>query len=751
MGYAAADTGKKSRIPAGEVDDFLSEARDLYEYARSADQDDREEAEDDNQFANASDKEKSQWDAVVKQRRLAMSRPVMQENRIPTFIAQVANDSRQNAPAIAIAPGDGGQQETADYFRDRIRHIEYESNADIAYDTAREQQVTTARSALRVKTEWIKGTFDQKICIEVIDDQFSVIWDPAAMEYDRSDAEFVFVQCLMSKAEHTRRFGKAATDRALSFTGMDSSLSDWLGVGDNGQMIRVCEYFRKEYRKRTLLLMGEGAIPIWKDQLSKEQYASFKGSSIAIREREEEDCTICQYVINGVEILSETDWLGKSIPVVPLWGRYATVNGKRRTFSLVRFAKEPQRQLNMFVSNIAEVIGQIPKTPILAPIGSIPANQENAWQNVNNSPLSYLLYKSFDPITMRELPRPERMHQEADIQALSMAYLQKVDAIKAAMGIFDASLGNRSNESSGIAIERRKKSSEIINYHFASNENRTRQAIGRILVEIIPLLDREMGKEYPTRNEKGETVFIKVGAPYFDKQAGKEVTHVLTDGDYGVTVSNGPSYNSLREAAYERDAQIIQAEPEMMGVIGDLLFQNDDTAGAPERRDRLKRYIQMKSPGLIPPDQDDPAQQVPPEVQQKIAALTEELNSAKAFAQKLQEEQAAKKPELEVKLKIAAEQEKTKRVLGLAALDSEEALTELESELNIAHNRAQRVHDVRMKLMDQQHQADMAAASADNDAAMQEGQQEHQAELQAGAQDHQSELAAVTSAKKEQK
>src|ERR1035437_3753041 len=153
--------------------DFLSEARRRYDFGKQADKLDREVAEDDNRFAHADDKDLGQWDKKAKTAR--KKRPVLQWNRIPTYIQQVTNDGRQNKPAIKINRGDEqSTQHTAEFYTGRIRQIEYESNVDTAKDTARDQQVTSGGGFVRVSTEWIPGTQTQRILVDKIDNQFSV-------------------------------------------------------------------------------------------------------------------------------------------------------------------------------------------------------------------------------------------------------------------------------------------------------------------------------------------------------------------------------------------------------------------------------------------------------------------------------------------------------------------------------------------------------------------------------------------------
>src|SRR5205085_2339345 len=141
--------------------------------------------------------------------------------------------------------------------------------------------------------------------------------------------------------------------------------------------------------------------------------------------------------------------------------------------------------------------------------------------------------------------------------------------------------------------------------------------------------------------------------------------------------------------------------PELLWVIGDQLFASDDTPGAEERSDRMKRYISMKSPGLI--QDTNQQQQIPPQVAQKMQQMTVQaqqsgsmIEALTSHVKQLTQEMEAKTAEMASRERIAAMQEETKRVLGLSKLNSEEAQTKLEQELGIIHKKLDRMHEASM-------------------------------------------------------
>lgn len=749
-----------------DVQEFLRIARDRYTFGLSVDAEDRKEAEYCNEFAANIKREgagTSQWNEVAAKARIAASRPVETWNRLPIYVAQVVNEGRQNKPAIKVAPMDGGTKETADFFQARIRHIEYESDADTARDTAREQQVTTGRGFIRVSTEYKPGATDQSLAVDPIPNQFSVVYDPAAIKYTRADGEWCFVVSRISKEKHKRDYGAESIVNSLDFTTDGNPAPEWIGVGEGGELIQVAEYWVKDFKERVLckLAMPDGSFSKgYQDELPADHPP-------IVAKRKEQCASVWQYIINGAEILEETEWIDYDIPIVPYWGREATVEGKRRTFSLICNAISPQRAVNLYVSNILEQIAQMPKTPYKVAVGSIPANLEIDYENLNNSPKAYILYNAYDEDGTRPLPPPMREVTEPPIQALTIGLNQAIDAIKAAMGIFDAALGAKSNETSGIAIERRKQQTGIVNFHFPDNEQRSNKYLGSILCRCIKKLDRA-GMNVPVRDEMGKTRLVPIGVAHPDPKTGLPITVDPSVGDYGVSVSSGKSYNSQREEAFERDTALVTADPELMWVIGDQMFALDDTAGSEDRAERMKRAIEMKTPGLI--QEPGQQQQIPPQVQQQMLAMQQKLQQTEAFAQSLHEQIETKKPELQnktqlaqldadIKLKLAQmdidfkrEQLAVEAMLKEAALGSTEAIAELTARLDVLDAERQRLHELttlqatqdhQASLQDsaQQHQADQATQSQDAAAQSQAIGQDHEASMAEQAAENQPEAA----------
>lgn len=613
--------------PAQPGSEFFEKLRRRFDQGQQVDAEDRKAAEEDVAFAAG-----KQWDDAIAKARKEAKRPVLTENRLGPSIQQVVNDSRQNKPAIRCTPDDGGNEDTAEYFQHRIRQIEYESDADIAYDTANEQQVTCGRGWYRVRTHYkYPGSDEQCIRIEPIEDQFSVVWDPAAQRYDLEDADWTFVVRTISKSQHEREFGKDTTASKQGFyLKTDNPAPKWIGLGGSGELIQIADYYYKDYGD-----LREDGLPKVK---------------------------IC--ITNGVEILDETEWIGTTIPVIPTWGLRKVVEGEVRTYSLIRPAKDPQKLVNLYVSNIAEQIAQIPKAPYIAAEGSI-AGREAEWGSANTHPKAVLQYKSF--VNGQQVPPPTRNNAEPPIQSLVIGYRNAVDAIKATMGIFDASLGAGQPDVSGIAIRRRQTESDISNFHFPDNQERSRKRLGRILVEIIPLIDGAEPVTRPIRLPNGDVQIVKVNEPFYDAKTGKDVHYQPAQGQYGVVVSSGPSYTSARQEENERIGEFIKAMPELAWVMGDLYLETSDGPGAREMAERMKRAIAIKSPGIV--DGESDPRQMLQQASVKITQLTQQVQLLTQQGQQMADIIQSKRVEEDARFRV--ETLKSWTQLEIAKLNNE--------------------------------------------------------------------------------
>jgi hypothetical protein len=614
------------------VNDLLKTAKDRFRLASESESEIRKLALEDLEFRSG-----KQWPDEVKRDRELERRPCLTINRIPQFIRQVTNDQRQNRPSIKVNPvDDKADIETAKVLQGIIRHIEYNSNADIAYDSAFSSAVTHGFGYFRIITDYLSDdSFEQEILIKRIVNPFSVYFDPNHTEPDGSDAEWAFVFDVLSEEEFKQNYPKAKL----------SQMDDWRALGDGDgwvdrDTVRVAEYFYKEYEEIELVQMKDGTV-FKATEIPQDVPQEFIKSK---RKANVPSVKWCK--TNGIEILEETKWLGTYIPIVPVLGDEINVNGKKILEGIVRHAKDPQRMYNYWATSETEQIALAPKVPYIGAEGQFEGH-EAKWKTANVKNHAYLEYKQ-KSFNGQMAPPPQRNVYEPAVQAITNARMQSSEDLKATTGIYDAALGARSNENSGVAIQRRNNQSQTANFHFVDNLSRAIRHTGRIIVDLIPkIYDSSRAVRIIGENDEQQIVLIN----QVFEDGGKLVEHKLSYGKYDVAISNGPSYATKRQEALASMLDLTRAYPQVAQFAGDLMIKNMDWPGADEIAERIKKTI---PPDITMSEKDKQSIQIPPQVQQQlqqmgqmIEQLTKQLHGAQdQIEQKEREIQSKERIEL---------------------------------------------------------------------------------------------------------
>lgn len=557
--------------------DFMQTVRKRLAEALEADREEREKALADLQFL-----EGEQWPADVKNARTG--RPCLTINKLPTHVDQVVGEQRKNRPAIKVRPVDSrGDKKIANIFEGMIRNIEQASNADQSYDHAFEHAVACGRGNWRILTKYCDDdVFEQDIVIAPIPNCFSVIWDPASILYDRSDARFCFIISDISKDDYKEEYG----DEWQDFTDADGPYIDSWVQGD--KKVRIAEYFQKKKVKKTLHLLVDGRVIEAEKlrELVKDKDEEGKQKYAILRSREVEAHEIEWYKLDGRKVIEKKKWAGKYIPVVEVSGKELNVAGKRKRRGIVRHAKDPQRMYNYWRSSMTEVVALAPKNPYLVTPKMI-SGFEGKWNQAQTAALPYLPY-NVDPTApgtrpVRETPAtvPTGMANEAQVTD---------QEIRDTTGLQKASLGMQSNEKSGIAIRERKLEGDTGQFAYIDNLSRSIQYTGKILVDLIPKIydtERMVRLGLIDGNSEFETVNKKV----LDNKGNEVILNDLTVGKYDVAVTAGPSFTTQRVEAAQSMIEFMGAAPAAAPVIMDLVATNMDWPGSEEIAKRLKKIL----------------------------------------------------------------------------------------------------------------------------------------------------------------
>jgi hypothetical protein len=676
-----ANVGSNPAKSSKDDDNKMATMRHRLQMAQSAYSDSREDELDDLRFMAGSPDNQWQWPADVLATRGAVqgqtinARPCLTINKLPQHVRQVTNEQRQNRPSGKVIPADDNADvQVAEIFNGVVRHIEYMSDADVAYDTACDNQVTYGEGYIRLLTEYCNDeTFDQDIRIERVRNSFSVYMDPTIQDPCGADAEWCFVTEDILRDEYERMFPDASPISTLYSQGVgNDGLSSWL----QEDTIRIAEYFYNTYEKATLHLYPDNQTAFSGTPQDKQLTAMF---GKPIRTRIVDRKKVMWMKTNGFDILDEREWAGKWIPVVRVIGNEWEVEGRLHISGLVRNAKDAQRMYNYWTSQEAEMLALAPKAPFIGYGGQF-EGYEMQWKTANTTNWPYLeVNPDVTDGAGSVLPLPQRAPPPLPQTGLIQAKMGAADDIKGTTGQYDASLGMAGNERSGKAILAREKQGDVGTYHYVDNLARAIRHITRQIVDMIP-------KIYDTQRIAriigidGEVSMVKFNPAQpepvkeiRDQNGGMiEKIYNPSVGTYDVMVTTGPGYMTKRQEALDAMSQILQTNPQLWSVAGDLFIKNMDWPGAQEMAERFKKILDPKvlSEGDQSPEMAAAAQQ--------MEAMTQEMNRMTDIIQNVQDSVAQREVDIkEYKAQVDAYDAETKRISAVQNSMSPEQIQDI--------------------------------------------------------------------------
>jgi len=639
-------------------DDILDLANERFKAAETAGRENRKEAKDDLEFLKG-----DQWPADAKRMREAEQRPCLTINKHQAFLRQVVNDQRQNRPAIHVHPAnDGASKEVALILEGMARSIEYVSKADICYDTAVQGAASAGFGFFRFITDYESETsFDQVIKFDRIRNPLAVRIDPSSKQPDASDMNWCFIESSMARSEFKKEYPNAELSNEQVETEDD---------------IVIVEYYSIERKADELIQLSNGesgfksdlielpfGVTILKRRPSykrKVMWRKLAGRETKVSGSRSSVFSLAEFK----DVLEETEIPCHYIPVFMVIGSEVDIEGEVTYSGIIRDSKDSARMYNFWMTSATEEVSMRPKTPYIGAEGQF-AGHEEQWRQANIRSFSYLEYKP-KAINGILAPPPSRQPMADVPQGVLQMAMHASDEIKAVTGIYDASLGARGNETSGVAIGSRKQQSDLSNFHYTDNLHRTVRHAGQCLIDMIPkvysgerivqIIGRDDSISHAPINSKPKIPQL-VESPDGTVEAVQQILNDVTVGKYSVIVQAGPSYSSLREEARAAMMEMAGTWPKLMDVAGDEVVKAMDWPGAANISDRILKTI----PPEFRTTEGEEQQQIPPQVREMMSQATEYIKQLEQALQEAQSGVAVAQIKAESDQAIAAEKNQTQR------------------------------------------------------------------------------------------
>jgi len=648
-------------------------------------------------------------------------RPMLSISKIDQPIQLILNQERAAHLGVLLHPlYEDADKDTAERIQDIYRGIERDSFADLARTWAFERAVKAGFGCYRVLAEYADEggpPNDQKIVIKRILDQRCVLLDPFATEPDWSDGQKALIYEMVPFERYKRQYGTSsmASFTATDFDGLNEEIGEgwYTGSEDAGRSVRVAEYFYIESpddEQQSGSNAGTPPKPIVK---------------------------WCK--VNGVEVLDEADIPGRYIPIVPVLGQeLQPFDDKRRFFGLISRAKDPQRLLNISVSNAVGKNALATKVPWLVAEGQ----EEGHEQEFELSTTRNLAMVRYKPTSLsgQLVEPPRRLLESPDLSSDLLLIQQSNEYIQATTFTYDPSLGKQSKgQKPARAILAEQQQSEQGNSNYLDNLSRAIRHEARIVLGMLPTIYDRAGRIVHGVDGEENEQEIMINAPFVSgpdgrptpapapglldrgmqavglKKPKKPKLYDLKKGVYGVSVSVGKSQRDRMAAGSDALGQILQADPALMPILGPTWLNFQDWPGAKEAAELLKK---MQPPQLQKSDEgEEPS---PEELQAQNAQLKQMIEAAKQEMDAMR--QALETKQVEQQGKIAAEQAKGQTTTQIAEIEARHEAEKIVMQGQIDERLLKIEYALKLRLQDDQQAHDAGLAGADAGAASDEAQ-----------------------------
>lgn len=489
-----------------DLKELFLEAMERYEESKEALAKIHKLFEEDIKFGIGGD----QWDARIADLRQRDGLPTVTNNYLFPFIRNIVNEYKMNEYSIKANPVDNGSDvEKAKIINGLLKHIEYSSDAQSAYETALQSAVAGGLGAFRVVPRTVEDS-DVDLFIERIEDPTTVLFDPNTRRADFSDMDY----CFFLNVIHEKKFKEDFPGKDCS--GIDNM--DW----KNGKNITIAEYWWK---------VGE---------------------------------KVYQAIMNGKEILYyNEEYPGKHIPFCIVVGESYSIKGKKEYKGIVRDAKSSQIFANLWQSEIASYLGTAQKAQWLCTPDQVDGLEE-MWTegNLINSP--YILYNHKDGT-----PMPTRVAPASPAAGYIDAANRAVEDIKRMTGIMDSSVGVPINQQSGKAISQIQAQANISSYTYMNSIKRAQRYAGIILVDLLKHYYTNADVKAIV-GEDGNQQVVKINQPFIGED-GTVKEYDLTTGKFDIVISEGPSYTSQRQERLTNILEFLRINPQVAAISGDIV------------------------------------------------------------------------------------------------------------------------------------------------------------------------------------
>lgn len=557
-----------------------------------------------------------QWDMNVRQARETVNKPTMEFNKLTSIIRGILGEFRNNSPALTVrGVGKDVQQNAVDVREGLIRHIHYESDADIAYQIAGRHGLECGWGAARVVAEYESpDSFNQVLRIKPIMDFQSAFWDPTASEGNKMDGDYCGVYTMMSMDRFKKQWGKICPNPE-SVSGLTGNYYVRWNTRDT---VMIAEMYYKEYYDKKLVQLSDGqemsekeakeVMEMQEKAMEQDPYADIMGyQPLEIQNtRDVRDYKIKHIKFVQNKILEETDYPGRLLPIPYIEGDTTVIDGEAIPVPYIQDAIDTQKLINYIGSEIAYGILRSRKETVIGTADMF-AGHEDDWLNPQR--VQGWIEYNFD----KQAGKPEFIKPPAFSDSFLVAYQNANQDLMQILGRFEESRGQETNAISGIAINARQRAANKPVNLYDDNNQRGIKYIGKVLLDMIPhIYDTERTVMIMSGDNQSKAVDLNKQKGFKMLPNGDvepNIENDMTKGKFDIEIRVDGSYDAQQAQAMDVLIRLATINPAISNLIPDLLAEVSGLQNTQQLVERLKTLV---PPQIIAKEENLPPPPPPP-------------------------------------------------------------------------------------------------------------------------------------------
>lgn len=642
-----------------------------------------------------------QWEQDLYNERVQMGKACLEVNYIYSIIASLIGQFRKQTPEFKVFaaadetnPKVKVDQNMIDLVDSILRQISFDNKTEIVFQQAFESALLRGFGAICIDVDYESDfSFNQVPKIKAIDDPLMCYFDPSARTPTKHDSRYCGYLITYTIAEFKDKYPDSKYVKNGMIPGSFPT-NDLNGQAENywrsEEYIRVACDYRKESYPVKIALLSDGRSLKYDDAVEEVNKARSLVNRVKRKEnklrdamqslgfgvnknsffddyepltivdtRETIDYKIINRIMTDQEILEETEWPSKIMPIIFVDGHSQMIDGKQYTKSFHRTAKDAQRILNYSVSESIENLMNSHKEQWIGTPENF-AGYENIWRNPSLSSGALIANRDDTGNLPQQVAPPQISPNFAQIMQ------QSINDIKSTLGYFEANRGEQGNEKSGVAIANRATQGALSSFVYFDNIANAIDQTYKCVLSLIPVL-YDNTRTILVRDKSGEQKSVMINKPN-----GDDYDNDLTVGKYGIEVTVGSNFELQKQenlsALKDLIATLAPSNPTLVGALADLYAANTDLENTTQIVERIREIQLGKSPQEIlrlemdlppePPKPNPQAQAMQAEQQAKMAEIQIKQKQMELDYQKSLQDIELKKYDLSVKEKQLALEEK---------------------------------------------------------------------------------------------